>query len=151
MVEEQSINSPNYHVFKPSEMSGRSTIMTEKDAEYLQTLAHIRNQSKSTYNNDNAYPSVEQILKSSFSEEVRDLGSELENMKLRQSIDSNFANAEHRPRTADISLCSSVSSLPALKDDWQKSIRFSDISQAASVDCSNEKFLSSSQVSYKYL
>lgn len=142
LVEDQSINSPNNHVFKPSEMSGRSTIMVDNSkAQYC----HLKNQSKSRYDN-NASPSVEQILAASFSEEVRGLGSALENIKLRQSLDSNFANDLRQPQTADISLSNSIVSLPPLQNEWQKSIRFSDVSNTANVDCSNEKFLSSTEV-----
>lgn len=146
LVEDQSINSPNNHVFKPSEMSGRSTIMVDNSsAQYLKTIEHLKNQSKSRYDN-NASPSVEQILAASFSEEVRGLGSALENIKLRQSLDSNFANDLRQPQTADISLSNSIVSLPPLQNEWQKSIRFSDVSNTANVDCSNEKFLSSTEV-----
>lgn len=150
LIEEQSYNSirsvnctpiAEKHPFKPSEFSARSTIISDASKNRLsQEIINRQQQQQSTAS---ASPSVEQILAASFDENVRDLETQLEHIKLRQSMGSSG----WRRHTADLSLNSSVTSL---KDDWKKGLRLSDVSDVNAEIAADEQFISSSQVSFGF-
>lgn len=132
LVEENTASSPqlrsNYHhVFEPSEITGRSTSCSQFKQNAISSS-----------------PSVEQILAQSFSEDVRNLGSKLEDMKFRQSL-----SHASLPRTADISMASTSFSSDARYTDWGNYKNSTGIEEAR---CLDEEFVPHERVKFiKYV
>ena len=104
-------------MFLPSEITGRSTL----------------------------YPtqSVEDILAESFSEDVRELGAALGELKIRASW-----GGESLPKTADLSMSSGGRNSFTSMGDWECKASFSqfDLNENVAAETENESFKSASKV-----
>ena len=108
---------PNLNIFQPSEITGRSTLCPTQ--------------------------SVEDILAGSFSEDVREMGAALGELKIRASC-----GGESLPKTADISMSSAGRSSFTSMGDWECKGGFSQfyLDENIAAESENESFKSASKV-----